>query len=367
MYSRLLAPRLGRLPAQQRGRRSLCGIVECAIAFLRGLQVITNVLGNAIKFSDAGGKAGPATVIHATALWWGAESRGGGGWNSSLLTRVPRQVSLTLEPTSDGTTARICIVDSGIGLSAAGLERLFKPFSQASCSPHWMTSAGLLSGSLPRRSMLPRPWQAEDSTWSRFGGSGLGLLISRNICRAMQGDLSISSDGLGCGSTVTIALPLLPSAQPRGGYGADLASHAEGSDAPRPLLSSGTTGARSQTSGPSLWSKRVRLLLAEDSAALRKVLMKQLVAVGVEAGCVEAFEHGALLYAEAERSPIDVGMVLMVRSSCCALLHPHAAEGSPTALVYFGHPVNAQCDFGHNARTPIWVVATRMALQRSAA
>jgi two-component system, sensor histidine kinase and response regulator len=69
------------------------------------------------------------------------------------------------------------VIDSGMGMTQDQMGRLFQAFSQA------------------------------DSSISRqFGGTGLGLVISRSFCRMMGGDLTVQSDA-GKGSTFTIHLP----------------------------------------------------------------------------------------------------------------------------------------------------------------
>ena len=40
-------------------------------------------------------------------------------------------------------------------------------------------------------------------------GTGLGLFVAREMCRAMGGDITVHSDGEGMGSTFTIGLPLV--------------------------------------------------------------------------------------------------------------------------------------------------------------
>jgi signal transduction histidine kinase/ActR/RegA family two-component response regulator len=104
-------------------------------------QVLVNLVGNAIKFT-ASGHIIVRLDVHETAL---------------------------------SSARRICfdIEDTGIGISGEHLERLFHAFSQA-----------------------------DASTTRRFGGSGLGLSISRSLARLMGGDVSAVSQ-LGRGSTFT--------------------------------------------------------------------------------------------------------------------------------------------------------------------
>jgi PAS domain S-box-containing protein len=69
------------------------------------------------------------------------------------------------------------VSDTGIGMTAAQMEKLFQPFSQA-----------------------------EASTARQFGGTGLGLAITRKFCQMMGGDITVESE-LAQGSTFTIRLP----------------------------------------------------------------------------------------------------------------------------------------------------------------
>lgn len=85
-------------------------------------------------------------------------------------------VRLCASRSADGAY-RIAVSDTGVGVPADKLDRIFESFSQA-----------------------------DASTTRRFGGTGLGLSISRNLARAMGGDLHASSVP-GLGSTFTVSVP----------------------------------------------------------------------------------------------------------------------------------------------------------------
>jgi signal transduction histidine kinase/CheY-like chemotaxis protein/HAMP domain-containing protein len=78
---------------------------------------------------------------------------------------------------TDRPMIQIAISDTGIGMSEEQLGRLFQAFSQA-----------------------------DASTTKKFGGTGLGLVITRHFCRLLGGDITVASQ-VGAGSTFTITLP----------------------------------------------------------------------------------------------------------------------------------------------------------------
>ena len=88
-------------------------------------------------------------------------------------------VTLTAERQrrEDGDWILLSVTDTGIGIPADKLDHVFEEFSQA-----------------------------DDSTTRNFGGTGLGLPISRRFCQMMGGDITIGSEP-GKGSTFTIELP----------------------------------------------------------------------------------------------------------------------------------------------------------------
>ena len=113
-------------------------------------QVMLNLLGNAIKFTN---------------------SQPG----------QPARVILRVDPCglSDGRPGvRLCIIDNGIGMSADVLAKLFQPFTQA-----------------------------DESTARKFGGTGLGLSITHRLVELMQGRILVRST-VGQGSEFRVEFPL---------------------------------------------------------------------------------------------------------------------------------------------------------------
>ena len=101
--------------------------------------------------------------------------------SNALKFTAAGEVSLRIAP--HGTDRyRISVSDSGIGIPADKLEEIFESFRQA-----------------------------DAGTTRQFGGTGLGLSICRNLARAMNGDVSVSSV-MGEGTVFTVDLPLVPAA-----------------------------------------------------------------------------------------------------------------------------------------------------------
>jgi PAS domain S-box-containing protein len=121
---------------------------------LRLRQVLLNLGSNAVKFTETG----------------------------KIRFRAAR------EP-GDSLQVRFEFHDTGIGISAAQQNNLFKPFEQA-----------------------------DSSTTRRYGGTGLGLAISRRLVELMGGTIGVHSEP-GAGSNFWVVLPFAPSAEVRPGAG----------------------------------------------------------------------------------------------------------------------------------------------------
>jgi CheY-like chemotaxis protein/nitrogen-specific signal transduction histidine kinase len=103
-------------------------------------------------------------------------------------------IDLRVDLMDGGGRIRFSVQDSGIGMDRETLSRLFRPFAQA-----------------------------DESTTRKYGGTGLGLMISRDLVRAMGGDIQVDS-APGRGSRFWFSLPSRPAPdapprpQPLAGY-----------------------------------------------------------------------------------------------------------------------------------------------------
>lgn len=112
---------------------------------MRLSQVLNNLVGNAVKFTERG-------MIHI------------------MIEGVPTDRGEIL--------LRVSVIDTGIGMTDEQVTRLFKPFSQA-----------------------------DVSTTRRFGGTGLGLVISKRLVELMGGEIGVKS-AEGRGSTFHFTTPM---------------------------------------------------------------------------------------------------------------------------------------------------------------
>ena len=100
----------------------------------------------------------------------------------NALAATPAAGTVTVEARTAGQRAQVAVSDTGAGLAAEDLERVFERFYRAPGQPR------------------------------RSSGSGIGLTIARNIARAHGGEVTASSAGPGQGATFVLTLPLRASA-----------------------------------------------------------------------------------------------------------------------------------------------------------
>ncbi len=120
--------------------------------YQRLLQVMLNLIGNAIKFTHEGGIVVSAEINNKKVECQGTEYPG---------------------------MVKISVADTGIGVSLEKQDKLFENF-----------------------------FQVDGSRTKSYGGTGLGLAISQKLVEAMGGTISFYSMGDGLGSTVTFTIPL---------------------------------------------------------------------------------------------------------------------------------------------------------------
>jgi len=203
---------------------------------MRLRQILANGLSNAAKFTDRGHVTLQVTQVHET------------------RTRVHVQFT---------------VVDTGVGIASAVLPSLFQPFRQA-----------------------------DSSTARRYGGTGLGLVITRELVTMMGGQVGLESEeGEGTTMTITVALEKDGSV--------DSATAGAWREGGTMAAVAGVGAAASKESAVVAFRRRrqpdtVRILLAEDNELLRdltvRILRKMRFAVvAVDDGqqAVDELHHGA--------------------------------------------------------------------------
>ncbi len=191
-------------------------------------QCLLNLLSNACKFTDNG----------TVALEVARESDTGGEW------------------------LRFVVSDSGIGMTAEQLAKLFQEFTQA-----------------------------DASTTRRYGGTGLGLAITRRLVRIMGGDITVESEH-GKGSSFTMRLPAGVVAEDTQGYRATDET---------PLA---TPPPAATASGPDT------VLVIDDEPTMRELMTRYLTAEGFSVIAAPGGEDGLRLAREAHPMAITLDILM---------------------------------------------------------
>jgi CheY-like chemotaxis protein len=212
--------------------RHIDSALESLVLFgdpLRLKQILVNYLSNAIKFTEAGGITLRAFV----------ESMG-----------------------CERVRIRFEIQDTGIGIEPEQRARLFEPFQQA-----------------------------DTNTTRRYGGTGLGLVISRRLAELMGGQTGFESTP-GVGSMFWVVVELRRSGEP---ISEPVAEAGEGADRPKPS----DAGAQPR--------RGARILLVEDNEVNQLVARQLLELVGLD---VEGVYDGRQAV-ERVQSGMDFDLILM--------------------------------------------------------
>ncbi len=174
-------------------------------------QILLNLLANAVKFTERG-----EVVLTVSAIDSGAK-----------------------------TQLTFAVRDTGIGLTAEAMGRLFQKFSQA-----------------------------DASTTRKYGGTGLGLAISKRLAELMGGTMSVESAGLGRGATFTFTITA-------------------------PAAKLPTQGRREFIGAQPMLQGR-RVLIVDDNATNRRVLSLQAAKWGMVPRDTESPEEALRLVADGE-------------------------------------------------------------------
>jgi PAS domain S-box-containing protein len=178
---------------------------------LRLRQILLNIIGNAIKFTTHG--------------------------------RVTVQVASEAEGVEEARI-RILVQDTGEGMTPEQSGKLFQPFTQS-----------------------------DTSMTRRYGGTGLGLALSRQLARAMGGDLTLVSSVPGVGSTFRIDLKV------------GVLQVSEEAPAPKPVAAQDSSKGRPQLKG-------IRVLVVDDSSDNQLMMSRFLQGAGASVALASDGEEG---------------------------------------------------------------------------
>ncbi|KAJ3175390.1 hypothetical protein HDU87_006210 [Geranomyces variabilis] len=219
-------------------------------------QVLINLLSNAIKFTERAPKRNIKVSL----------------------------ASVPLPADGDKVCMKICVEDTGIGMTQEAQEKLFERFSQATIRTH-----------------------------REYGGTGLGLHIAKQMLAVMGGDISVESE-LGKGTTFMFHVPVKRDFGPLGkedGGASPVSPHLVRSDAiptpnstPSPTIP-GTPPAR-DTKPDKVDGTGITVLIVEDNIINQRVLKRQLDILGFTTLVANNGQEAVDICTEAEPGAINV-------------------------------------------------------------
>ncbi|WP_421658757.1 response regulator [Leptothermofonsia sp. ETS-13] len=223
-------------------------------------QTLLNLLSNASKFTENG----IITLTIKTKQEPGAiekeeEREKEPGVDSELKTQhspLPSFITFTVS-------------DTGIGMTEDQLSRLFQAFTQA-----------------------------DASTTRKYGGTGLGLVISRRFCQMMGGDISVESE-LGKGSTFTMQLPI------------QVNELNERKPASTPTSTPTSVSTKPLGTPPSK-NKNVTVLVIDDEPTVRDLLSRYLIKEGFQVEMASNGQEGLHLAKKLRPDAITLDVMMPV-------------------------------------------------------
>ena len=218
-------------------------------------QIVTNLIGNAVKFTEAGHvlvevTGEPAEAGEGDAV--DAADAADAGRQAAMAQSMARAMTQSMARSmTRSMTLTFKVVDTGIGIPAEKRERIFQKFSQ-------------VDGSATRR----------------HEGTGLGLAISRSLVELMGGQIGFDSvEGQGSTFHFTVELPV----------------HGQAARAPRVPVD--VTGAR--------------VLIVDDNAVNRAILSEQMAAWRLDAAAASSGQEALAVIEAAAARGIAIDLVVL--------------------------------------------------------
>ena len=170
-------------------------------------------------------------------------------------------LAVTTEHLEESDWLNFRVADSGIGMSPEQIDKVFEAFTQA-----------------------------DSSTTRKYGGTGLGLTITKKFCQMLGGDISVSSE-LGKGSTFTIRLPSRLAAC-------------------KPVAATEPSGTVKSSKDQATGSGTNTVLIIDDDPGVREVLRETFEKAGFSVACAAGGDEGLQLAKQLRPAAITLDIVM---------------------------------------------------------